>query len=357
MLLFLTDYGQISIQPVLPSVGLVQQDGLWNILVINSTAQTVDARIDLALKNRMSGDDVLAASCNQVSLTVGARQLNVNTLGIIQYNYLSPDINTGLNSFLPAGSYIACYSILTGEAKDYLAAIECVPFDVEPLSPPILIYPSDSAVLDIDPKQFSWLPPTPPELFSNLNYEIMISEILEGQTPGEAMHNNMPLVYETGLPINIYSRSQVFNTMEAGNWYAWQVVAKNGSQYAGKSEIRVFSYDPAKPPGDYVKATPYVVLRKGSPEQAVAPDGYLKMVYFNRLSDTTAFIEISETGVKELANKKTGFNIPLRRGENLIQYYLPRIIKPDVKKVYRAMLVNSAGERWELIFSVRYNND
>jgi hypothetical protein len=229
---------QISIQPILPLAGMVQKNNLWNIAVINTSTETNNCRIELTLRDRVSGLEVLTATTGIFQVGAGAKQLNAAYLMPLQYNYFSSTITNRTDDFIPIGNYIACYR-LTANGKVPLAE-ECIAFDVEPLSPPMLIIPADSAVLEVAPSQFTWIPPAPLNLFSRLDYEVMITEIQPGQKAEEAIQNNLPFYTEPNIPVNNLTYIGAATNFEKDKWYAWQVIAKDDRNYAGKSEVWVF---------------------------------------------------------------------------------------------------------------------
>ncbi|HMJ45747.1 MAG TPA: hypothetical protein VK498_00360, partial [Ferruginibacter sp.] len=152
---------QVSLQPNIPAVGLIQKDQLWNVLIINNTTTQFICRLELVLRDRSSGQEILTASTIQFVISQGTKQLNLNILNPVQYNYILAGANNNLSGLLPAGSYTACYTLVTVDGKNTDLSQECIQFDTEPLTPPMLIYPADSALLDIVPSQLSWIPPTP----------------------------------------------------------------------------------------------------------------------------------------------------------------------------------------------------
>jgi hypothetical protein len=229
---------QISIQPILPLAGMVQKNNLWNVAVINTSAGVFDCRLELTLRDRLSGLEVLTGTTGLFQIMPGAKQLNAAILQPIQYNYLSSNVTNRTDDFIPVGNYTVCYR-LTSNIKTLIAE-ECVAFDVEPLSPPMLILPADSAVLDVAPSQFSWIPPAPLNLFSRLTYEVIVTEIQPGQKANEAIQNNLPFYTEPNLTINNLAYTNAAASFEKDKWYAWQIVAKDDRNYAAKSEVWVF---------------------------------------------------------------------------------------------------------------------
>src|SRR5947207_1988822 len=84
---------QVQIQSFLPTAGLVQKNQLWNLMLINSTAQQFNGRLELVLRDRQTGTELLTATTTNFSLPVGSLQVNINLLNPIQYNYtgMQPD--------------------------------------------------------------------------------------------------------------------------------------------------------------------------------------------------------------------------------------------------------------------------
>lgn len=239
---------QVTFQPVIPAVGVIQKTQLWNILVINGSADNFTCRFDLVVKDRTTNTDVFTASTNTFSLGTGALQVNANTLNPIQYNYAASGFNTKIQGLIPVGNYLACYSLLSIGGKVLSLAEECIPFDVEPLSPPMLISPADSSVLDVAPAQFSWVPPSPDGMFNRLNYDVIITQINEGQKAEEAIQQNLPLYNQNNLPGNFLTYSNTYSAFEKDKWYAWQVVARDDYNYAGKTETWVFKINAGSVP-------------------------------------------------------------------------------------------------------------
>jgi hypothetical protein len=255
---------QVTLQATVPSVGLLQKSQLWNVLVINSSAVTYECRLELILRDRITGQEILTATAAQFSARPGARQLNINSLSPVQYNYLTVT-DTRLQGLLPAGSYTACYTLSAMPGKTDLAE-ECVQLDIAPLSPPMLIFPADSTQLETAPAQFSWIPPTPDGMFDRLHYEMIVTEINEGQQPDEAIQQNLPFYTDGNLSTNMLSYPGSAEGFAAGKWYAWQVIARDDRNYAGKSETWVFRITtPAEPvilPASFAEAKPFYTGKK-----------------------------------------------------------------------------------------------
>jgi hypothetical protein len=147
------------------------------------------------------------------------------------------------DAFLPVGNYRACYTIYAGEinTKATVLSEDCFNFDVDPLSPPQLNFPPDSAIVETNYPQFKWLPPTPVILFTDLNYDLLLTEVLQGQTAMEAIQQNIPIYSALHLKTidNSYPASN--KSLDTGKVYAWRIIAKNGEAFSAPSEVWTFS--------------------------------------------------------------------------------------------------------------------
>lgn len=230
--------GQITMTLQIPPQGVIQKNQLWNMVLVNNGSGAY-VTVNMTLYNAADNQPVLTAVSNSFNLPKGVKQVTLNDLNPIQYNYLSPLIDKSLNGFLSIGQYKACYSITGENASVYNE--DCMPFSVEPLSPPILNIPADKDTIETQYPQFAWLPPTPVNLFNSLDYDMLLVEVMPGQTPEMAVQQNLP-VY------NIGNYTSVINSYPTGNMpldtsklYAWRVIAKNNNLFAAQSDVFTFS--------------------------------------------------------------------------------------------------------------------
>lgn len=349
---------QVYIQTTLPTVGLVQKNQLWNLVLVNGTTASIEGKLDLVLRDRQTGMELMTATTSRFTLLKGSLSVNVNNLNPIQYNYLAMDGGSMLNGLLPAGAYIACYSFtkIAAEKPEQIAE-ECVPFDIEPLSPPMLIYPADSSELDAVPAQFTWTPPTPAGMISRLRYEILITEIKPGQKEDEALQDNMSFYNIADVINNFLTYPASLPSFEKEKWYGWQVVARDDKSYAGKSEVWVFKVKQASPVELMIKGTPYIRMKPDGAELGIAPNGILKLSYDNRYADSSVTVTIKDLSSESDGGKPPQFRVKIVPGENQIQYSLKKIMRLSDQSTYEASIVNSAGEKSVVQFRIKYFND
>jgi hypothetical protein len=342
-------FSQVTIQPGLPAVGLIQKNQLWNVLIVNGSTATYKCVLTISLKERSTGIDVLTATSGQFDVAAGAKQLNVNLLNPIQYNYVTGGADNRMQGLLPAGTYMACYQLVTvATGKPETLAEECVQFDAEPLSPPMLIFPADSSLLETLPNQFSWIPPTPEGMFDRLRYELMITEIKEGQKAEEALQVNIPFYNDGALFINRTNYPASAIAFEKEKWYAWQVTARDDKAYAGKSEVWVFKIinETVK---KIIEMAPFIKLSPKQQEVTTVHQGVIKMEYYNFLTDSIVkVIILNEDG--KVKKDHFSFEVKVNAGQNYLQYDINKRIKLDENSIYEAVLINSKNEKYYMKF-------
>lgn len=348
-------FGQLTLQANLPAAGFIQKGQLWNILVVNNSGANYDCKLNLSLKDRITGQEVLTAATGFFKISAGALQLNENNLNPIQYNHISSGIDTKLQGLLPVGSYTACYTLTEASGKVEFAE-NCFEFDVEPLSPPLLAFPADSSQSDAQPLQFIWMPPTPAGMFNRLHYEILITQINENQKADEAIQQNVPFYNEAGLLNNTLNYSGNNLSFEKDKWYAWQIIALDDNSYAAKSETWVFKVGSPSVKKMLVNQSPFLKMKKKGQttfgaEKGLAPNGILKLSFVNETTDSVATILITDlNGGKQSA----GFKTALHGGENLVQYDVSKKLRLKEGVIYKAQIINSRKEVWEILFEIHF---
>ena len=142
---------------------------------------------------------------------------------------------------------------------DYLLEIELVPesslamissipsftpFEIRFPQPPVLISPFDGGNAPAVFSVFSWTPVIGLPMFQ-FEYEVLIVEMVEGQTPYQAIQSNREHARITTMqPVMVYTAENL--PLEPGNQYAWQVRASEVSGQIpigdqGRTEIFTFT--------------------------------------------------------------------------------------------------------------------
>ena len=340
---------QITVSAQLPPAGFVQKEQLWNLILVNNKNEVLDVRMRMNVQDAISGQVVLSANTMNFLIGKGVKNITNRDLQPIAYNFSLPDM---MRSYLPMGAYNICYQVI-GATKDVPLAEECVRVNIDPLSPPLLANPADKSVIATPYPQFSWIPPAPFEMFNNLSYDLLITEILPGQAAAEAVNNNIPVYFKTNIlqPYEAYASS--FNKLDTGKTYAWQVVAKNGTNYSGKTDIWTFRLQ-SDSIQKLIALYPYTKISDASSEISIAPEGILKMEINNSSNDLLGYFTVRNLSSQNKQKASFKMEIPLSPGPNFITYNTAKHGKLKYDNVYEVEYRNAAGVKKYMRFTPFY---
>ena len=339
---------QLMLNAQLPAAGFVQKDQLWNLTLVNNNADILDVNIQMDLQDAATGLVVLSASTGNLLIGKGVKNIAAKDLQPILYNYNVPELS---KNYLPMGAYIACYQVISNGRKEGPLAQECIHFNIDPLSPPLLSSPADKAEIESPYPQFTWMPPTPYDMFTNLSYDLLVTEVTEGQSATEAIQYNTPIYSKSDIAQPYESYASSFTKLDTGKIYAWQVVAKNGLSYAAKTEVWTFKVAPPSWIKLLIEQTPFIKMKRDNPEKGIAPNGILKMSYTNETADTSVIVHLKE--VSAVNKENVAFELKINRGENLIQKDIQKLLQAKQAVTYEASISNSRREIWRMLFEIR----
>lgn len=339
---------QVTIEPMLAQGGLIMRDQLWQFSIVNQASAALHGRVELHVRDRFTQEPILVASSSSFIINIGANLCSVGNISPIQYSLIpsnSPAINAGI---LPVGNYKICY-LLFLEGSDVPDLEHCQDFDADPLSPPMLVYPADSSILNISPEQLSWMPPTPGFMFADLKYDLLIVPILNGQNQAMAIQENIPVFQISNIANTAILFSSIMPNLVNDKWYAWQVLARDGIKYAGKSETWIFKTQQIVP--EYRREhTQYVQLSANKMELGYTRDGVLNIALPNEANDSLMLIKIEAEDNNSYNNSSCTIPVILNNGMNLIQIDLNKVEGLQKHGHYIAKMTNTRGERYLLRF-------
>jgi hypothetical protein len=348
----IASHAQVTMSAQLPPAGLVQKDQLWNLVLVNNKEDVLNVSIRLNIQDAGSGELVMSATTGIVVLNKGVKLVGRNDIQPVLYNYNRNDFS---KSFLPMGSYVACYQLYaTSEKGEELLGDECIKLNIDPLSPPLLTSPTDKAEIITPYPQFSWVPPAPLDMFSNLNYDLLVTEVLEGQSPTEAIQQNTAVYSKSNLAQPFESYASSFSALKPEKTYAWQVVARNESEYAVKTEVWTFKVRQDSVT-KIISLAPYLKLSKSSLQTSVVHQGILKMEIVNPLRDSTASFTVRNLSANDKeSNVVFTFKMPIKTGHNFLEYDMNKHGKLNRKDIYEVVYVAGSKESLYLRFSPVY---
>jgi len=340
---------QVSVNVQLPAAGFVQKEQLWNLVLVNNNTDAADLSIRLNVQDAHSGQVLLSATTGSFLVSKGVKLLKTEDVQPVAYSYAAPDFS---GTYLPMGAYIACYQVINNASrKDAPVAQECTRINIDPLSPPQLTSPLNKSELTNPYPQFTWMPPTPLDMFNNLTYDLLITEVLQGQSATQAIQYNTPVYTKSNLSQSYENYATGFTKLDTGKLYAWQVVARNGLNYAAKTEVWTFKIAPPSWVKQLIEQTPFIKMKQDNPERGIAPNGILKLSYMNETGDTLVKVRITDPSASQ--QQETVFDIKVSSGENLVQHDLQKMLHPQEGKTYEACIINSRNEKWKIFFEVK----
>lgn len=348
VVLCLYGHAQLTMTLQVQQNGIIQKPQLWNILFVNSNADAAYVQVSLILTNTATNEAVLTGNTSVFTLNHGTTLIQSDNAEPIQYTYPVPGaMNEDPNGFLPVGEYDACYILTKQVGEVYEVVTEsCIHLTVEPLSPPLLSMPADEDSIDQTYPQFSWLPPTPLNIFNNLSYDLILVEVQQGQTPLEAIQQNIPLYSANNLTDIFLNYPSSGAALDTAKKYAWQVIARDNDQFAAQSEVWSFYVKEDTFPSIGNNENPYVKLQQNLGASVTECEDILKIYYDNQANDTSLTYTISSLSSEDLgAEVKTGLIVP-HYGENFIDVPLTEGNRLLEGKIYIFSIFNSRNETW-----------
>lgn len=349
---------QIIVMPPVNRIGILQKQQLWDITLSNTSAYTVTGHIEVVLGDGTSGQPILIGVAREINVSPGVTQVNAAVVEPVQYTQVNGNyvIDPGPEGFLPLGNFSVCISFFRHEHGIVnQIAEECDFIEVEPLSPPQLLLPWDEAEeTQINPT-FNWLPPAPVSFFINLRYDLDIAEVYPGQSPADAIQQNIPLLHQpeivpTSLLYPVSAPALQFNKQ-----YAWRITAKSNGAVVSRTDVWSFTLkEEADIPKIRTNHLPYSRLVKyDQPGYSLQVD-FLKFEYFNEANDSTWNIKIYRLDDKDMDTVAFQWDtIPIGTGQNLVNIDLSNNPAFSDKHFYLLELTNGRNEKWRLRFEFR----
>ncbi|TWF45397.1 hypothetical protein FHW36_1011327 [Chitinophaga polysaccharea] len=341
-------HAQVVMTVQVPPTGIMQQSQLWNMVLTNSYTYPVRVLVMMRLSDAISGQPVLTGISGDVQLAPGAKQLQWKDMGPVQYEYLSPVTDRRENALLPPGSYNVCYSVVLNNDSHHQAPAteDCRRFTVEPMSPPLLNTPANSEVVETPLPQFTWIPPAPLNLFTDLNYDMVLVEVTDNQSAEEAVQTNMPVYRVSNLHQPFLSYPAGAPVLDTGITYAWMITANNARQFAAQTSTWTFRMkQPGRVLHDDVSA--YVQMKRER-NTVINCGNTLKCSYVNDAADANVNYEVLSL---EDNNRVVRHGIiALEPGTNMIALPLERGSRLSTGKLYVFRFTNGRAENWEVKF-------
>lgn len=341
---------QVNVTATLPSGALYLRSQLWNLTISNNNTVPVDVTMQMEMKDIQTHQTVLSATSGIFSLQPGVRVTQSETLEPLQYFSSNAVTDRSANGFLSVGQYQVCYQLYRVlHAEKTLLADDCEQLEVEPMSQPLLTSPENDSVIAVNNTVFTWTGPTPAMMFTDLNYDLIISEVNNGQSPSEAIRKNIPFEQASNIQQPFFNLPLQGPQLEKDKIYAWQIVAKDQQRFAARSEVWTFRTGSKTDKIETGNFT-YLLLEGNGVGVGVSEKDALHIKYVSNISaHTVPVIFRDETGRTIYKTKKE-----IKQGDNLID--LPLNNRFVAGKKY-TVSIGENGRSSSLTFTIKQDQE
>ena len=354
----LSAYSQITVNILTPPSGMVDKQQLWNMVIANGGQYSTSVSIHLTFTEAVSGQPVMEATTNFITVPPGSKQFSADGFSPISYTVLSSayKIDAAPTGLLPIGTFNVCYNFIEVKSPNPILQ-ECMIMNIPPLSPPMLALPEDGAEINIRRPLFVWLPPTPTDFFSALQYDFRLVELYPNQSAADAIQQNVPVLFQHAVLTNNLQYPSGVNELDTTKRYAWQITANNNLNEIGKSEVWTFGFPGPDSSGTItVSDTMYIKLEKQSEGNGVFFNK-LRINYYNETSDSSWHFLIQDASLPTTPPFILDLDtIKMINGENLLEYDAISDNRFINHHIYLLQLPNARGEVWRLRFEYIKSN-
>jgi Domain of Unknown Function (DUF928) len=353
MLLFFSvvTHAQVIITPQLPAIGLYLKNQLWSVSVLNNGTATKNVRLKIQFSDVSNNQLVFTATSKLFVMAPGLTLVQYNTVLPVTYNVINSSYGVDGNpdGFLPVGVFNICYIVVEddGETPTEMAE-ECAAVEIEPLSPPLLVFPEQEARISERRPVFNWLAPSPGGLLSSLNYRLVLVEVLPAQSASDAIQQNLPLLTQQNIIANSLPFPAAYPQLDTGKTYAWQVAALTNQNIVSRSEVWTFKVQYSYADSSIKTGSRnYISLTRTQEGASSVCYGTVYYQYTNEINDTTVTLkcfDISKENNQLLLLQETP--VPVKFGVNYLTVDLSGVNGIRDKQFYLLELINSKKESW-----------
>jgi hypothetical protein len=348
---------QVILKLQLPQSGLTLKSQLWNLSVINTSSADANIQIEMLMTDVTTNQRVLSATSRTQTISKGLHVFTANNVVPVTYNLLSSSFNIGTSQegFLPIGTFEVCYTIVSLQNEDVeRMSEECATIEVEPLSPPILILPGDNDTIETRQPLFTWLPPSPANLFTNLSYDFLLTEVAQTQSGPDAVQQNLPHFSKSHILSNNLPYAPSYPALDTARTYAWQILARSNGAIVGKSDVWTFNLKRNQPLRTSSSGSDYYAkLKKEVDASFTICYDILNFSYANEINDKEIPFKIFDiTDSRREATTQDNAPISIQYGDNYKKLDVG-LYNLKNKHIYLLELTNSRNENWYLKFEYR----
>ena len=336
-----------------------------NLIVTNGTTKPFNVIFNGRIKDA-NGQTVVEFKSHEATLNLGATIFSPQNISFSETQYFNNDIAEieASSGSYPSGNYSICvWATCTtpdcnGTGSDNVSHLEprCIQIHIENPTPLLLATPENESEIESTRPLYTWIPPSPVAGSANLNYTMILVELLDGQSKADALTQNRPLIELEGIGNPALMHPSDLPELETGKWYAWQVQAYVGKTPIAKSEQWKFKVKKKEKKETTILV--YELKQEMYNETYIVRTDSLKLKYLEQYNvgqnNHLKFTIIGENGLKieSLGTDKTIIKEGV--GEYTLFLRFPGLNLSDGS--YIIVVENLKKEKWYLRFKLEGQN-
>ncbi|MCF8360189.1 MAG: hypothetical protein K9H26_15655 [Prolixibacteraceae bacterium] len=245
----LTLFSQVTVEIIPPPPNELNMETFnRSVVLINEQAEPVPVFLIVTVDEANDGR-VVDGTTSVIEAGQGMTYASEEVIEMFRATY-HPAYESGFvrTGNAPSGNYTVCVQVIYAETETSLDR-KCIRQEVALPHPPVLVFPPDGEKIMEDVPVFTWTPPVPIAATAEVMYKIVVNEILDFQTPEEALKSS-PVwftedeIYETSFVYPLAARE-----FEPDKTYVWAVQSLSPDGFPmgennGWSEVHTFSSMP-----------------------------------------------------------------------------------------------------------------
>jgi hypothetical protein len=214
-------------------------DGLSNVQITNSSHEDVRIKVNIQVRE-MNNGNVLNTTIPFVLLRQGVNNIDRRSFSNARFLFSSNYYGTTLSQSgkFPEGDYEYCYQVeITDSKTNWPNSFfeNCFNLQFQPITPLMLISPSDGEESCDSRPDFTWQLPMP--FPQNAKCRLILCEITEKQDLAEAINYNLPIINQGNIAGNQLRYPSNVPELQKDKLYAWQVILYSDKTILKTSEI------------------------------------------------------------------------------------------------------------------------
>lgn len=320
---------------------------LFRIQVVNASPEVLSGRFLVSLRDH-SSNTLLEFQTDPYALQPGVNVLTKSSLTIRKEAIEDASFLSALEGRgLPPGRYMACAKALDVRTSKILGSI-CQEVGIKASTPPALVYPLNEQQIREKQPTLSWRVPVILGEFdrTRVTFSLWMYEVLDHQTPMEALRRNRPILQQSGLERPSFSYGVDQYPLQEGLKYVWRVRAFYNGHAMGDSETWWFIHntqktDETKEPSQYH----LLETSTGPNNDVIEAKRYLRISLDDNITREGGRYHILDSDGSIILKEQE-----IEKGQSTLELDLYTIRKLRRKKTYSLMVNRPNAENYKVRF-------